>query len=96
MSDKATVETKHYSDGTAAIGVGPLPEFSPAQQDAIERDDAECLRQRAVEAMASFPLPSQSASIRENYRRILSWLYGGPGVLTNAALVIDLGDHHDR
>lgn len=28
-------ETKEYSDGTSATGVAPLPELSPAQQDAI-------------------------------------------------------------
>ena len=28
-------ETKEYSDGTTATGVAPLPELSPAQQDAI-------------------------------------------------------------
>ena len=27
------IETKEYSDGTTATGVGPLPELSPAQQD---------------------------------------------------------------
>ena len=32
----AKVETKTYSDGTQATGVAPLPELSPAQQDAAE------------------------------------------------------------
>jgi hypothetical protein len=30
-----TVETKHYSDGTSATGTAPLPDLSPAQQDAL-------------------------------------------------------------
>jgi hypothetical protein len=29
------IETKEYSDGTTATGIAPLPELSPAQQDAI-------------------------------------------------------------
>jgi hypothetical protein len=29
------VETKHYSDGTSATGTAPLPDLSPAQQDAL-------------------------------------------------------------
>ena len=31
---ESPVETKEYSDGTAATGTGPLPDLSPAQQDA--------------------------------------------------------------
>lgn len=31
----SSIETKEYSDGTTATGVAPLPELSPAQQDAI-------------------------------------------------------------
>ena len=31
------IETKVYTDGTTATGVAPLPELSPAQQDAEER-----------------------------------------------------------
>ena len=27
-------ETKHYSDGTSAFGIAPLPPVSPDQQDA--------------------------------------------------------------
>jgi hypothetical protein len=30
------VETKHYTDGSSATGVAPLPDQSPAQQDAAE------------------------------------------------------------
>lgn len=30
------IETKHYSDGTSATGPGPLPDLSPAQQEAAE------------------------------------------------------------
>lgn len=31
-----TFETKVYSDGTVATGLGPLPDLSPAQQDAAQ------------------------------------------------------------
>lgn len=54
--------------------------------------DMPTLGQRAVMAMASFPLPSQMDGVQENYRRILHWLYNGQGALTNAALVIDLSE----
>lgn len=44
---------------------------------------------RALEAIRTFPLPSQSWDELENYRRILNWLYdGGPDCI--ASLVIDL------
>ncbi len=31
--------------------------------------------ERAVEALRCFPLPYQSASTTENYRRVMEWLY---------------------
>lgn len=31
--------------------------------------------ERAAEALRCFPLPSQSTSATENYRRVLEWLY---------------------
>jgi hypothetical protein len=34
LSPSAEVETKEYTDGTSATGVAPLPDLSPAQQDA--------------------------------------------------------------
>jgi hypothetical protein len=36
VTDAATTETKEYSDGTTATGPAPLPDESPAQQDARE------------------------------------------------------------
>jgi len=35
MTKPMEVETKHYSDGTSATGTAPLPDLSPAQQDAL-------------------------------------------------------------
>jgi hypothetical protein len=32
--DRVVMETKHYTDGSSATGIGPLPDLSPAQQDA--------------------------------------------------------------
>lgn len=34
--DLVTTETKQYSDGSSATGPGPLPDLSPAQQEALE------------------------------------------------------------
>lgn len=34
--DAAIFETKEYTDGSSATGVAPLPDLSPAQQDAKE------------------------------------------------------------
>lgn len=34
VAAEPAIETKHYSDGTSATGPGPLPDLSPAQQDA--------------------------------------------------------------
>jgi hypothetical protein len=34
-----TLETKHYTDGSNATGIGPLPDLSPAQQDRVEAWD---------------------------------------------------------
>jgi hypothetical protein len=31
------IETKEYSDGSSATGVAPLPDQSPAQQEAAEQ-----------------------------------------------------------
>ena len=31
------VETRHYSDGTRATGMAPLPDLSPDQQDVKDR-----------------------------------------------------------
>jgi hypothetical protein len=33
-------ETKHYSDGSSATGPGPLPDQSPAQQDAAAETES--------------------------------------------------------
>ncbi len=35
------IETKTYTDGTSATGPGPLPDQSPAQQDAAEENTAD-------------------------------------------------------
>jgi hypothetical protein len=49
------------------------------------------VEQRAVEAMRTFPLPKQSGTSIENYRRILDWLYrGAPSGRDPASIVIDL------
>lgn len=34
VAAEPAIETKHYSDGTSATGPGPLPDLSPAQQEA--------------------------------------------------------------
>jgi hypothetical protein len=36
-TEGVVVETKHYSDGSSATGVAPLPDQSPGQQDAAKK-----------------------------------------------------------
>lgn len=45
-----------------------------------------------IEALRTFPLPSQSRTGEENYRAILGWLYAGPRTI--AGLIIDLSTPH--
>lgn len=60
------IETKKYSDGTVVTGVAPLPELSPAQQDASPSAadlDAVVDEQKAAEDTGSGPCQSAEAGI---------------------------------
>lgn len=46
------------------------------------------LEQRAIAALAAFPLPTQSLNSMDNYLRILTWLFQGEGAISS--LVVDL------
>ena len=41
LDSAPTVETKEYSDGTTATGVAPLPDQSPAQQEATQEEQSD-------------------------------------------------------
>lgn len=52
-----TIETKHYTDGSSATGPAPLPDQSPAQQDAEQgkpsADDLDTVAKEAETAEAT-------------------------------------------
>ena len=58
----ATVETKHYSDGSSATGIAPLPDLSPGQQaqrDAAPEPDV------TAQLDAAGPAPEEAAPAAE-------------------------------
>lgn len=73
-------EGEYRALSNALVGETGLSAIMEAEKHKTLRGVADALRR--------FPLPSQSATSEENYRRILSWLYGGRP--DPASLIIDL------
>ena len=51
----SSIETKEYTDGTTATGVGPLPELPPHQQRVVEEKAA--LSEKLEKLLAFFQSP---------------------------------------
>jgi hypothetical protein len=66
-------ETVTYSDGTTATGPMPLPAFSPAQQDAIDAEEARILALTDDEVIAEFRARGEDpAAVADSVMAIIS------------------------
>lgn len=45
------VETKEYADGTTATGIAPLPDQSPAEQEASEKESVTLTLEQRFDAV---------------------------------------------
>lgn len=57
----AATETKLYVDGTTVTGPGPLPEHSPAEQDAQDQTEAQTLAESLAKAPEHGPNAQDAA-----------------------------------
>jgi hypothetical protein len=87
------VETKHYSDGSSATGVAPLPDLSPGQQDAAD-GTVEVIRVVEEIDIAKYLNLVPDAVLREMNSKcpVKSKMQGDIGVMATAPAP-DVADH---